>query len=313
MNRRNLERMVGIYMITNKTNGKKYIGQSNNIFIRWRQHYYASIENKECDKSVLHKAIRANGIENFEFSILELCEVEELNKKEKFYIGLYDTSIYAGGYNITEGGNSPNQHGERNPASKLTENDVYNIREAYKNKTTKRDAYKLVCDKISINTFSDVWNGKTWKRIHMDVYTEENKKFQSQNFDRMKNHSRVVTNEEVLKIRDLYNEGNLAKSEIYEMFSNLNINTFNDIWYNNTFKHIQSSKPNNRNSVIVIAKDQRGYKNIAAKFTKEEILAIRKRRDNGETMNEVYQDYKQRCLKQTFRNVWKNKTYTNVK
>ena len=30
--------VIGIYKITNKINGKVYIGQSNNIFRRWMEH-----------------------------------------------------------------------------------------------------------------------------------------------------------------------------------------------------------------------------------------------------------------------------------
>jgi hypothetical protein len=35
--------------------------------------------------------MRAKGIDNFTFEILEKCSIAELNEKEKFYIDLYQT------------------------------------------------------------------------------------------------------------------------------------------------------------------------------------------------------------------------------
>lgn len=306
------EAMVGIYMIVNKLNNKKYIGQSRNIFKRWYEHYNEAIKDRDNDNSVLHAAIRVDGIENFEFHIIELCEVAELDEREKFYISLYETSIKNGGYNIADGGHVPDNVGEKNSSSKLTEKDVYYIREMYKNRKTKKEVYDEFSNIISINTFSDVWIGKTWKHIHMDVYTDENKQYQKNNFDRVTKHAKVVSNEDVLKIRDLYNEGMLPKSEIYNMFSYINHNTFNDIWFNRTFKYIQSNIPNKRKKSIRAPIDQYGYKNPSAKFSKEDIVKIRTRRDCGEIMTKVYEDYKHLCTIQAFRNVWKNKTYQNV-
>lgn len=303
------EQMCGIYMITNKLNNKKYIGQSKHIFKRWYEHYLESIKDREINNTVIHKAIRANGIENFNFSIIEICEIDKLDEREKYYISLYNTTIENGGYNISHGGGVPNIAGEKNPSSKLTNSDVFEIREMYKNKISKREAYKNYSHIVSINTFADVWTGKTWNNIHMDVYTEVNKKYQKNNFDRIVNHVRSVSDNEILSIRNLYNEGNLSKSEVYNMFSYINPNTFNDIWYNRTFKNIQSNVINQRKKKIIRHVDQSGYNNPAAKFTKEEIIKIRDRRDNGELLDSVYEDYKQICTKQTFKNVWKEKTY----
>ena len=42
-----------------------------------------------------------DGLENFTFELLEECPKEELNKKEAFYINLYESNDY--GYNITKG------------------------------------------------------------------------------------------------------------------------------------------------------------------------------------------------------------------
>lgn len=75
--------ICGIYKITNKVNGKCYIGQSINIKRRWRQHKetYVNPASENYDYP-LYKAIRFYGLENFSFEVLEECQPEKLNEKE---------------------------------------------------------------------------------------------------------------------------------------------------------------------------------------------------------------------------------------
>jgi len=82
-----------VYEITNKINGKSYIGQySGKSF----EKYFGS------GKLIKH-AIKKYGINNFEKIILEECSnKEELNEKEIFWIGKKQT--IKNGYNLTEGG-----------------------------------------------------------------------------------------------------------------------------------------------------------------------------------------------------------------
>ena len=89
--------MIGIYKITNKLNGKVYIGQSVDIDTRWRQHCNAK------DNVAIHNAIKKYGKENFNFEVLLECPVEMLNDWERDMIALYDC-ISPKGYNLTEGG-----------------------------------------------------------------------------------------------------------------------------------------------------------------------------------------------------------------
>src|SRR5699024_942578 len=88
--------MVGIYKIKNKINGKSYIGQSKRISRRWREH------KRGTEDSVISKAIKKYGEDNFIFEVIEPCSVEELDAKEVFYIKKYET--YKKGYNMTIGG-----------------------------------------------------------------------------------------------------------------------------------------------------------------------------------------------------------------
>jgi group I intron endonuclease len=49
----------------------------------------------------LYKAMMEDGLENFSFEVLEECNREELNEKERYYINLYQSDKF--GYNSTSG------------------------------------------------------------------------------------------------------------------------------------------------------------------------------------------------------------------
>lgn len=78
--------MIGIYKITNKVNNHCYIGQSRNIEKRWNNHIY---HDKSKNEYPLYRAFKKYGIDNFTFEILEECSLNELNKKEQYYIKIY--------------------------------------------------------------------------------------------------------------------------------------------------------------------------------------------------------------------------------
>ena len=73
----------GIYQITNKVNGKFYIGSSIQIEIRWKQHINALKKGNHCNKK-LQNSWNKYGEQAFEFSILE--ETNDLINREQFYV-----------------------------------------------------------------------------------------------------------------------------------------------------------------------------------------------------------------------------------
>lgn len=92
--------MVGIYKITNNINNKCYIGQSIHIKRRWIEHVTAS--KNENPLSLISKAIKKYGKDNFSFEILEQCKISELNEREMYWIKYYNS--FGSGYNMTAGG-----------------------------------------------------------------------------------------------------------------------------------------------------------------------------------------------------------------
>lgn len=90
--------MKGIYLITNITNGKKYVGCSNNINRRFMEH--KSPKNIANKPNILYRAFRKYSIDNFTFQIIEFVnDVKDLPIREKFWINKLNPE-----YNMNDGG-----------------------------------------------------------------------------------------------------------------------------------------------------------------------------------------------------------------
>lgn len=76
---------IGIYKITNPNNGI-YIGQSVNIHDRLSK--YKKLNCKSQPK--LYRSFLKHGFDNHIFEIICECEVDELNKKERYYQELFN-------------------------------------------------------------------------------------------------------------------------------------------------------------------------------------------------------------------------------
>lgn len=93
-----------IYLVTNKLNGKRYVGKTMHTAMkRWHGHCYEARLNK--NKSALHDAIRKYGSEAFSISTLEKSTDESfLFERESYWIEQLGTF---GEYNLTKGGEGP--------------------------------------------------------------------------------------------------------------------------------------------------------------------------------------------------------------
>ena len=88
-----------VYKITNKINDKVYIGQTKNSISKRKSAGYSK-------KSKIYLVLKEYGSYNFIWEILDNTSetAYQLNKIEKYYIELYDSTNPDKGYNIRKGG-----------------------------------------------------------------------------------------------------------------------------------------------------------------------------------------------------------------
>ncbi len=137
-----------IYKITNRINGKVYIGQSVNPEHRFKEHIYG----KHCDSnSAIHNAIKKYGAGSFDFEVIE-HDVEDYNEREKYWIKKYKSNDRSYGYNITEGGEDPPiLRGEDSFFCKLKDSEIVQIC-LYLRDTQM--TYEQIADKYNVCTLT---------------------------------------------------------------------------------------------------------------------------------------------------------------
>lgn len=149
--------MIGIYIYRNKINQKVYIGQSTNIERRIKEHNLRAYQESSAEyNSLLCKAIRKYGLENFEIKVLKTCSANELDHLEQYYIKYYNSYLKEYGYNMTMGGNS---NGKRKLTYEQLEELTYEL-------INTRISQKALAEKYGVTdqTISDINVGKYYSR-----------------------------------------------------------------------------------------------------------------------------------------------------
>lgn len=221
-----------VYKITNKINGKYYIGSTKNERKRQMCHYEvyksATKQNNE-----LHLDILKYGKENFEYEILYSSDDNvQISRIESKLIR--ENSKDENMYNITLGAS-----GRR----VFYKSDIEFIRKLYNEKKLYiTEAYeKYFKGIVSFRAFKKVWHGDTFKDIMYEVYTEENKKW---HFSKGQSRKGEINGNSSLKTEDIINirrrkNNNECKEEVFEDYKNIIGKVgFSYIWNNKTWKHI---------------------------------------------------------------------------
>ena len=91
----------GIYKITRIKTGEIYIGKAANVSTRWSEHCKTALGVGTLASSQLHRAMAADGCENFLFELLEEVPKDKLSERESYYIDFYDSKNY--GLNTIKG------------------------------------------------------------------------------------------------------------------------------------------------------------------------------------------------------------------
>lgn len=164
---------IGIYKITNIANGKIYIGQTQENFLRRYWHHQWCLKSNTHHNRKLQNAFNKYGDENFEFSIITVCNKEELNDLEIQYIKENDSVNK--GYNISSGGqeSNPSQYipeevrkriGELNRqrllGSKLSEETKQRMRESSRHLSPSDANKKAISEYMKNRVVSDETKSK---------------------------------------------------------------------------------------------------------------------------------------------------------
>jgi len=97
----------GIYCFENLIDGKKYIGQAQNITTRKRVHLNLLKTNNHKENKYLLSAWKKYGKQNFKFWVVEKCPIELLNEREIHWIKKLHSHFTEKGYNFSWGGEAP--------------------------------------------------------------------------------------------------------------------------------------------------------------------------------------------------------------
>lgn len=160
--------MIEIYKVTNKINGKLYIGQtSKTLEKRKSAHIRNSFNNNAPDYDcAFHKAIRKHGPEKFIWEIVLVCDtVEESNKVEAMLIAEYNT-CHGVGYNSNEGGGS-------GVGFKHTEEARKKISEAGRSRPPISDQTREIMSKAQLLAWqSDSRKEKEWTAEQLEKHSQ---------------------------------------------------------------------------------------------------------------------------------------------
>lgn len=225
-----MEKICGIYCITNNINKKQYVGLSKDCLKRWFDHYSKSYHSTKKDdlQKPLYMAMKKYGRENFSFSILEECNLDELKDKEIYWINKLNT--YEDGYNATPGGDLPEGHilkGEEHGMAKLTLEQVKYCRTAYAAGKKSKDIWEEYFQNIiTYPGFQRMWHGKTWKEVMPEVFKNN------------PNPRQKITIEEIKEIKSLYRSGKTC-AEIFHIFKEkISRTSINDICNERRYQNI---------------------------------------------------------------------------
>ena len=62
-----------------------YVGQAANLAERWKQHIKRGLGADPITKNKLYPAMKAIGVENFSFEVIEECERSKLDEREDYW------------------------------------------------------------------------------------------------------------------------------------------------------------------------------------------------------------------------------------
>ena len=296
-----------VYKITNKINGKEYIGITNNITKRWdNEKSYPKDPNK---RQVIQEAIHKYGSENFDFQVLyRNISIEEAVSLEEELIAKLN-SMVPNGYNVHPGGQyHPNyipKYGADNNNAHLTEEEAQYILD-------NRDKplillYEEFSHKLTYEAFRKVYHHQTY--TNLITTTSEypyNREFACQ-FT-----SGPLEYDDVVRLRERYAKGEYWR-DVFEDYRWAYSDdwTFWNVYYGNRYRLVMPEVFTEENRKKHSRLSKAGTNNGRAKLNEQDVLAIRARWKEGATRKELYEAYPQ-VSQVSIRDIINGKTWKHL-
>lgn len=291
-----------IYKI-NFSNGKVYIGQTNDFTARRNQHLSDAKMNVDYK---IYRAMRKYNTTKDDFEIIEsnIDSQDLANEREIYWIAFYDS--YHNGYNSTPGGQTGSYClGEKSHFAKLSEEDVINIRRIrYTKKYQRSEIWELYKKQISESAFGKVWNYESWKHILPELNTEELRTFYRQlrkNAKGDKNGRSKFTNEEVYELRVLYYVEAIPFQELLEKYGKgVNRTSLQKLLYGKNYKEVAMPEKSEK------------WRKENKHPLPEEIKELRDKYSSGIPIKELKTGFFENYTEIAIRNIVTYKTYNNI-
>lgn len=277
--------MIGIYKVIDLRNQKViYVGQSIDIEDRICQH-------KRRTQQLIDQYIHNEGLDNFSFETIEICDVSQLEEREIYWISFYNT-MRPNGYNCVLG--TPvgyNSIGENNTRACVNEEQVRQMREQCQTKT-KLEVWKNYSNLISYDAFRKIIDGMTWK--HLPIL--DSKPELRSDRKRCK-----LTEEQVKDIRYRSEVLKQSRQEISQTYNWITTKSISRILNYETWKNIDNH-------------GNREFKNNKfprSKVSPDDVREIRRRANLGESGASISKDYPQ-ISQSAVRLIINHKTWKNI-
>ena len=200
-------KVCGIYAITNIKNNNIYIGKSIDIFQRWEQHLDGA-RLKKYNYDFYKDLIE---ISSFTFQILEICEENQLQEKEQFYIDKYNS--LSNGYNQVKAIDITKQE------SLMLQKNILKAINLLENTNL---FYKDIAEQtnLSINTIYNINICKSYTKYHNYKHNIREECGRKRYYDKGELNPRSkLTDSQVKEIIDLLKNTNLTFKQIGEKYN----------------------------------------------------------------------------------------------
>ncbi len=252
----------GIYNIVNKLNGNVYVGSSKNCEKRFKTHKL-QLTNNTHHCIALQRAVDKYGLDNFDFVIIKQVNERDLLLEEQKEIDTYILGKNC--YNTNKFADKPPTHiGENMYNASVTNEQANQIRKEYNENDNINTPLLASKFNIKISVINDIVNNRTY--YDSNYIPKDNYKYKPQKtYSGADCPTARFTDEQIKKIRDEYNEGNITLQKLEEKYKydapNFVKIIHNEIYHDPNYVPKDSYRKTKTGSLETATKIREEYKN----------------------------------------------------